>query len=113
MCTIQSHQIIHCEKFTQHAKSSSLQPRFLNIEALKQSASTNLNKKCISATELREGGFHIAYLFKLEGETEDIGRVAYPDYPKLKTECEVAVMRYVKERTQIIVISLMMCIHSC
>ncbi|GBC01182.1 hypothetical protein RclHR1_00410009 [Rhizophagus clarus] len=72
-----------------------------DLEGLKKSASNVFGKTCISVKKLGEGGFHKVFTLKMEDNKEYIGRIAFPDYPYWKTESEVAVMKYVKEKTSI------------
>ncbi|CAG8720885.1 11523_t:CDS:2 [Rhizophagus irregularis] len=72
-----------------------------NLEGLKKIASNVFGKSCISIEKLGEGGFHKVFILKMEDDNEYIGRIAFPDYPYWKTESEVAVMKYVRERTSI------------
>ncbi|GBC09287.1 hypothetical protein RclHR1_08740007 [Rhizophagus clarus] len=72
-----------------------------NLEGLKEIASKIFGKYCISVNKLREGGFHKVFILKMEDDNEYIGRIAFPDYPYWKTESEVAVMKYIRERTSI------------
>jgi aminoglycoside phosphotransferase len=72
-----------------------------DLEGLKKITSDIFGKSCISANKFGEGGFHKVFLLKMEDDSEYIGRIAFPDYPYWKTESEVAVMKYVKERTSI------------
>ncbi|CAG8659968.1 2017_t:CDS:2, partial [Racocetra fulgida] len=58
----------------------------INLEALQESASKVFHMQCISVQKLSE---------------EYIGRVAFPEYPRWKTESEVAVMEYVRLNTNI------------
>ncbi|CAG8560708.1 9903_t:CDS:2, partial [Racocetra persica] len=59
---------------------------YINLEALQESASKVFHMQCISIQKLSE---------------EYIGRVAFPEYPRWKTESEVAVMEYVRLNTKI------------
>jgi aminoglycoside phosphotransferase len=72
-----------------------------DLEGLKKIASNVFGKSCISVNKFEEGGFHKVFILKMEDESEYIGRISFPVYPYWKTESEVAVMKYVKERTSI------------
>uniref|UniRef100_U9UD33 Aminoglycoside phosphotransferase domain-containing protein n=1 Tax=Rhizophagus irregularis (strain DAOM 181602 / DAOM 197198 / MUCL 43194) TaxID=747089 RepID=U9UD33_RHIID len=72
-----------------------------NLEGLKKIASKVFGKSCISVNKLGEGGFHKVFILKMEDDSEYIGKIAFPECPYWKTESEVAVMKYIKERTSI------------
>ncbi|CAB4440561.1 unnamed protein product [Rhizophagus irregularis] len=72
-----------------------------NLEGLKKIASKVFGKSCISVNKLGEGGFHKVFILKMEDDSEYIGKIAFPECPYWKTESEVAVMKYLKERTSI------------
>ncbi|CAG8453811.1 kinase-like domain-containing protein [Gigaspora rosea] len=73
----------------------------INLEALQESASKVFHMQCISIQKFSEGGFHKVYILTMENGKEYIGRVALPEYPRWKTESEVAVIEYVRLNTNI------------
>ncbi|CAG8438576.1 8228_t:CDS:2 [Scutellospora calospora] len=73
----------------------------VNLEALQESAVSVFHEQCTSIQKLSEGGFHKVYILKMKNDKEYIGRVAFPVYPRWKTESEVAVMEYIRLNTTI------------
>ncbi|CAG8536854.1 18669_t:CDS:2, partial [Racocetra persica] len=73
----------------------------INLGALQKSASNIFHIQYTSIQEFSEGDFHKVYILKMEDSNEYIGRVAFPVYPQWKTECEVAVIEYIRLNTQI------------
>ncbi|RGB28951.1 hypothetical protein C1646_745580 [Rhizophagus diaphanus] len=72
-----------------------------NLEGFKKIALKVFGKSCISINKLGEGGFHKVFILKMEDDSEYIGRIAFSEYPYWKTESEIAVMKYIRERTSI------------
>ncbi|RUS16575.1 kinase-like domain-containing protein [Endogone sp. FLAS-F59071] len=73
----------------------------LDLSALQQAATQCLDKPCSSISKLGEGAYHKVYLLTMQDGSEFIGRVAFPNYSRLKTESEVATMLYLAEHTSI------------
>ncbi|CAG8553782.1 19142_t:CDS:2 [Gigaspora margarita] len=82
------------QKSTESDSENSIELK-VNLDALQKSASNVFHLQCISIQEFSEGGFHKVFIWKMENGKEYIGRVAFPVYPQLKTESEVAVMKYI------------------
>ncbi|KAG9298812.1 hypothetical protein G9A89_015833 [Geosiphon pyriformis] len=70
----------------------------IDLEALKNYARQIFDQKCTTLQKLGENDFHETYLLTMDDSTEYIARIAFPEYPKWKTESEVGVMKYVKEK---------------
>ncbi|KAG8826065.1 hypothetical protein FRC17_008430, partial [Serendipita sp. 399] len=74
-----------------------------HLERLQNTIRHELGQPC-ELVKLAEGGHHKIYDIRLpDGTIEYVARVPCPDFPRDKVESEVATLKYLKERTSLVV----------